>query len=110
MEGISTRHRMHAAALIVDVAGELDLATSPQVESFVEQQDCPTPCHRVLNLTDVSFLDSSGCRLIAGLAKRALSEGSRFSVVCPRANSTVYRVLDMVGLTDAVPMLETVPE
>ena len=52
-----------ADILIVEVAGEVDMATAPQLAEAVE--GASGPCRRVVvDLSEVTFLDSSGLRAI----------------------------------------------
>ena len=51
----------------------------------------------VLDLSQVTFFDSSGVRLVDRLAREASRAGTAYRVVAP-AGSTARRVLELVGL------------
>jgi anti-sigma B factor antagonist len=52
----------------------------------------------VLDLRSVTFLDTSGVRLVVAEQRRAQEEGHRFAVV--RGPDTVQRIFDISGLSD----------
>jgi anti-sigma B factor antagonist len=69
-------------ATIVDVSGDIDLASSPQVRKALlrEVRDNRAP-RVVLNLSEVRYIDSSGvASLVEGL-KASRDIGSRFMLV-----------------------------
>jgi anti-sigma B factor antagonist len=69
-------------ATIVDVSGDIDLASSPQVRKALlhEVRDNRSP-RVVLNLSEVRYIDSSGvASLVEGL-KASRDIGSRFMLV-----------------------------
>lgn len=76
--------------------GELDVVSVPPLlttaGSFVEGADGV-----VLDLSAVTFFDSSGVRLVDRLSREASRAGAAFRVVAP-STSAARRVLDLVGL------------
>lgn len=78
------------------IGGELDMATSPRLEDAVRPSvEAGGPL--VLDLSAVSFLDSTGVRAIISIA-RAL--GSRGCVLLHAPQPRVGRVLDIVRIGD----------
>jgi anti-sigma B factor antagonist len=62
------------------VAGDLDLASAPELErSLSTLQEAARPV--LLDLREVSFIDSSGLRVILAADARARSTGSRLLLV-----------------------------
>ena len=57
------------------VRGELDIATAPRLAEATESQLSQQPQSLVVDLTDTTFLDSSGARTLAVLARRAAVAG-----------------------------------
>jgi len=51
----------------------------------------------VLDLTDVSFIDSSGIRGVVGVQHRCADDGRSFEM---RVNETVMYVLNLTGLAE----------
>ena len=83
-------------AVVVVASGEIDLATSPELRSALTAEEAQAPLI-VLDLREVSFIDSSGLGVIVGQQKRSQEDGHRFSVAVDRS-SAVQRILDLSGL------------
>lgn len=80
------------AATTVSVWGELDLSTAPEVERCLTgvQHDGRTV---ILDLRNLSFLDSSGLRVILAADARARAAGSRLVLVAgPPAVQRVFEL------------------
>jgi anti-sigma B factor antagonist len=86
---VSEDGRSIAVALI----GELDLSEATGVEETLTDLERRKPALLVLDLRGLTFLDSSGLRLILEADLRARSEGRRLSVV--RGPETVQRVFSI---------------
>jgi anti-sigma B factor antagonist len=89
--------------------GELDLATAPMLSKAADDELVLEPASLVVDLTPTTFLDSSGARTLAQLARRAAGQGVALQVVCPRANTAVRLVIDLLELRSVVPVVESVP-
>lgn len=83
----------------IAVAGEIDLATSPQVRAvMLAAIEAATPSGNVnVDLADVTFLDASGVRVLITGREAARCRGVGFTV--QNAQCAVQRVLDILGLT-----------
>ncbi len=81
---------------VIRATGEVDALTAGSMEDALAP-DGPL----VLDLSDVTFFDSSGVRLVDRLARRHEQQGTGFRVVAP-PGSRARRVLDIVGLGSAV--------
>lgn len=84
--------------LIVTIEGELDLETSPQFRSFVEEKldQYQTIKHLVLDLKKVNFIDSSGLGVILGRFKRISQAGGKLSAI--NVSEQVRRIFELSGL------------
>lgn len=91
----------------LSVRGELDLATAPRLAAAVESLLSQRPQALVVDLTATTFLDSSGARQLARVARRAAEERVALEVVCPRANRAVRLVVDLLELRAVVPIVES---
>ena len=91
----------------LSVRGELDLATAPRLAEAAESQLSQQPQFLVVDLTDTTFLDSSGARELARIARRAAEGGVALEVICPRANRPVRLVVDLLELRAVVPIVES---
>jgi anti-anti-sigma factor len=90
----------------LSVRGELDVATVARLAECVEAELATSPRALVIDLTDTAFLDSSGARQLVRTAKRAAETGTALQVVCPRSNSPVRLVIDLLELDRLVPVVE----
>jgi anti-sigma B factor antagonist len=78
--------------------GELDLDTEPQLEeaiTAVREQGAP---HLVLDLRELTFMDSTGLRLVIRWDTLAADEGFEFAIV--RGPDVVQRVIRLTGMED----------
>jgi anti-sigma B factor antagonist len=91
----------------LSVRGELDIATAPQLEAAVESQLSQGSRALVVDLTGTTFLDSSGARQLAAIARRAIGQDVALEVVCPRENRPVRLVVDLLELQAFVPIVES---
>jgi anti-anti-sigma factor len=82
----------------VAVAGEIDMATAPRVREAVDGADLDHASQLALDLGSVTFMDSTGLRLVIGLDALAHERGRRF--VLMHAPPHVLRLLEVSGLRD----------
>jgi len=96
---------------VLSAAGEIDLSTSENLDGAVVEALDQGTSHLTLDLSEVTFLDSSGLGVIVKALKRAKEVNVTFDVVA--ANDRVLKVFKLTGL-DAVieiyPTLDGVPE
>jgi anti-sigma B factor antagonist len=90
-----------ASACVVSLAGELDLSTIPRVESQLLEQ-VRTKAGLVVDLTKVSFIDSSGIALLIQ-AFRASDDGGPLNTVIAEG-SQVERVFRIAGIDRVLPL------
>jgi anti-anti-sigma factor len=79
----------------ITLAGELDLASSAEVEPVLRQTG-PEP--RLLDLRELTFMDSSGLRLILSAHTAARREGRSLAIV--PGPPAVQRVFQICGVAD----------
>lgn len=80
------------------VSGELDLQTASRLEDSL---DPPAPGGRLLlDLRSLSFMDSSGVRVLMSMDVRSRAEGWTFVIV--RGPGPVQRVLDLCRVSERV--------
>ena len=87
----------------VHVAGEVDLATTPQLERALEVA-LSQSLAVVLDLQDVTFLDSGGTRAIVTASVGARTRGRRLVLLRGRPN--VDRLFTLTHLRDQVEFFE----
>ena len=77
------------------VHGDIDMAGGPVLEAALLQRDEDQLL--VIDLGDVSFIDSSGLRSLLGASRRARTRGAE--VVLRAVGPEVARLLDITGTT-----------
>lgn len=80
------------------VVGEIDLATADAVEKPLLDLFDTGFAHVVVDLRDVSFMDSSGIRVLITAHQHAESLGARLSTVV--GASRIRRTLELSGAID----------
>jgi len=82
---------------VVRVVGDVDLATAPQLDAILNQFS-GEQSRLVVDLRDVSFLDSSGLSVLVQCRQR-LTQGSDRSMLTLVVNRpSIQRVLEVTGL------------
>ncbi|WP_329113411.1 STAS domain-containing protein [Streptomyces sp. NBC_01465] len=89
---------------IVEFHGDIDLAVETRVRSRLDAALARQAPVFVVDLRQVTFLDSTGLRLLFRARQRALSVGVSYAVVC--AAPSVLRVL---RIHDALDLLRPAP-
>ena len=86
---------------MVGLAGDLDVATTPQLTSYLREQTSTGPAHLVLDLAEVQFLASAGISLILTAMNNADGTNGSAHLTGVTENRVVARVLDRCGLLPA---------
>ena len=93
-------------AAIVTVSGELDLASAPHLDERLRA--CEDGTHTVLvDLRGLTFMDSSGLRVILAADARARSRGGRLLLV--PGPPGVQRVFQLTLLDTRLEFVDDVP-
>jgi anti-anti-sigma factor len=87
----------NGAVAVLTLAGELDISGIGRVEQELHQVEEKVPAAVVLDLRGLTFMDSSGLRLVLEADMRARREARRFAIV-PGPDS-VHRVF-LIALLD----------
>jgi anti-sigma B factor antagonist len=82
--------------VVVEVAGEVDLRTAPELEGELLGLTSDATRIIVLDLTGCSFIDSSALNAIVHAKTAADAAQCRFALVCPSEN--LMRVMRIAGL------------
>jgi anti-anti-sigma factor len=91
----------------ISLWGEWDLAQKPAMRSVINDVLERAPDCVVLDLSGLSFTDSTGVHGILELRKRATQQQAHLVIVPgPRA---VQRIFEITGLTEVLPFLPTQP-
>ncbi|HEY3831613.1 MAG TPA: STAS domain-containing protein [Acidimicrobiia bacterium] len=87
-------------AVTLEVSGELDLADAVRFQDDVRRYGDVTSGRIDLDLTDVSFLDSSGMQALVNARRSLVDEGREFRVVA--LSPAAQRVLHLTGLDEVL--------
>ena len=103
-EALTIRVRPEQGYAVVAVAGEVDIATVTRLrESLFELAASDRAL--VVDLDQVSFIDSSGLAALVGAARRAAVHGASLQVVCARPGTR--QLFRLTGLDAQVPLART---
>lgn len=92
---------------VVSVTGEVDLATAPSLRRAFE--DAGDSSDAVLaDLSGVSFMDSTGLRVLIAAHQGLEAAGGKFAVV--PGDGAVARLLDITGVDNHIVVYENVSE
>jgi anti-anti-sigma factor len=94
-----------SGALVVEAEGEIDMATAPQLgDALGAVSDRATRV--VVDLSAVSFLDSSGLNALVHAQRELAGREVSFRVVSPK-DQVVRRVLEITQLTEELGVVES---
>jgi anti-anti-sigma factor len=88
---------------LIRVHGEIDLSNAHEVSSEIGIVMGQEACRLVVDLSDITYLDSAGVALLLRLAERLRARRRQLHLVVPRG-SPVRRVLDFTGLPRVIPL------
>jgi anti-sigma B factor antagonist len=89
--------------VIATLSGEIDLSNARAIGSVVGGGVSNDAVALILDLSEVTYLDSSGVHLIFDLAQRLGGRQQKLVLIVP-AGSKIRRVLDLVNLEAVVPI------
>jgi anti-anti-sigma factor len=88
----------------VALVGELDLSTVAKVQEELRRVEATSPTTLVVDLSKLTFLDSTGLRCIVTADERAREDGRRIVIV--RGPDAVQRVFAITRLDDRLEMVD----
>jgi anti-sigma B factor antagonist len=93
----------------VRLTGELDLSGYDLVSEALKrlEREQPPPAKVVVDLRELTFMDSTGARVLAEAHRRAQRAGHRLAVV--RGNGQPSRVIEMLRLDGHLEMMPDPP-
>lgn len=92
---------------VVEVGGELDLATAPRLSLALDMAERHGSRSIVLDLAELRFVDASGLRVLVDAARRAREGGWSLSGRNP--SPPVSKLLELVGLERSLLTVESEP-
>jgi anti-sigma B factor antagonist len=95
---------------LLEVNGELDLSTATQLEGPLDEATVSEKSAVVIDLTDCTFIDSTGIALIVRAWQRidaSAGNGGEGGLVLCCQNEQVRRVLEVTGLEHSLRVFAT---
>jgi anti-anti-sigma factor len=92
---------------IVTVGGEVDLETASQLGDHALEalRECP---HVVLDLSGVTFMDSTGLKVLLSIQRRTDLAGGSLAIA--GATRTVRRILELTGLDQTFALYDSLAD
>ena len=81
---------------VVDLAGEIDVYTSPKVKDALGELIDRGIYNLVIDLEKVRYIDSTGLGVLIGSLKRVREHGGTVNLVC--TNPQIKKIFDITGL------------
>jgi anti-anti-sigma factor len=88
----------------ISLSGELDLATVDELERELERVEATDAASIVLDLSQLSFMDSTGVRLLVSAHARSRADSHRLTML--RGGRAVQRVLKLSGIDTLLPFAD----
>ena len=102
-ETLSIVSELREDAHYVAPSGELDIATVELLERALVEVERADSARIVLDLSGLSFIDSTGLRLLLDVNERCGGAADRLRVIA--GSPAVERLLDIVGLRERLPLI-----
>jgi anti-sigma B factor antagonist len=93
---------------ILVAKGEVDMATAGLVRRAITDLVAKGLAHLVLDMSDVTFIDSTGLGVLVGGRKKVEQLQGSLTLVC--ANPRILRLFKITGLDQAMAIHETMDE
>lgn len=89
---------------LLRVAGEIDMATCPELRQAIVGQIHEGNTQLVIDLASVEFIDSTGLGVLIGGLKRARSQGGDLRV--SGVHGRIERLFELTGLGDVLAIVD----
>jgi anti-anti-sigma factor len=99
-------HRTEGGWTVVQVHGEADVSTVPQVREHTVELIEGGHRHLILDLRGVTFMDSTGLGVLVGILKRIRACHGDLKLVI--ANPDIVRIFTITGLHKVFPIYDSV--
>lgn len=108
MQQLRLSTRTHDANTVVALSGELDLATAPELDTYLDDVLTDSGPRIVLDLSALSFMDSTGIRILIRHHRQTAENGGRLGIAAPQP--IVAKALKITGLDQELHMYERVED
>ncbi len=103
---IESRRESDRVVMVMD--GELDMANAPALQAAIESDELSSPEAVVLDLQGLTFLDSTGLRVILAARELCRRRGQEFAVT--PGSAQVQRLLSVTGVGEHLRTIATTGE
>jgi anti-anti-sigma factor len=106
IEGFDAGLQLDVGSATVRVGGELDLVNAPAVAELLRRAEAHAPLI-IVDLRDVSFIDSSGLHVAVTANARIRRSGGRLVIV--QGPRQMRRIFELAGIDEPLEMLAVPP-
>ena len=100
--------RRHRGWAVVDITGDLDMASAPALRTLVLQLLSTGARCIAVDLTCTDFVDSTGLGMLVAALKRVRTHDGELVVVCP--DPRLRRIFELTELVSVFGLRSTVDE
>ena len=93
---------------VIEVAGEIDVYTAPQLRDAISDLVSDGVIHLVVDMGGVEFLDSTGLGVLVGGLKRVRAHDGTMRLVC--TSERLLKIFRITGLAKVFPIHDSVDE
>ena len=104
--GLSTR--VEGDKSVIAVSGELDVFTAPSLDESLAESIDAGRVNLIVDLSDVTFLDSTGLGSMVKGLKRAKEQGGSLRVVA--SSERIVKVFRITGLDQAMSLTDSLSD
>jgi anti-sigma B factor antagonist len=104
-----SRRDLEPGTTVVAVAGELDLASAPNLKWTLNDAITNGARRLVLDMSRVTFIDSTALGVLVGV-QRNLKPGSRLGLSGAESDEDVVNIFELTGLESTFDMFSTIDE
>lgn len=105
IEHLTVEARVDAGVNVIAAAGEVDHGSVPLLSDALRRVTLEAEGPVVVDLCDVSFIDSSGISTLLNALRRLTRQRRKMVVVCPPG--PLRRVFEMLGLLGTFELLDS---
>jgi anti-anti-sigma factor len=107
-EQLRIEPRRESDRVVVALTGELDMANAPLLQSAIDEPSLADTETVVLDLQGLTFLDSTGLRIILSAREQCWRRGQEFAVT--PGSQQVQRLLSVTGVGEHLRTLASADE
>jgi anti-sigma B factor antagonist len=99
---VQLQRRIVNGVAVLDVAGELDIYTSPKLKTAIQDLISEGHARLVVNLLKTTYLDSTALSVLTTALKQARENGGDLAVVYNQPQ--IEKIFSITGLHDVFPV------